>query len=202
MSEITTLEVQNKDKTRANLYLDGEFFAGISIELCVKYGLKKGLEVDEKFLSEIIFEDNKGKALSKAINYMGSSIKCTKQIKDYLKKKEYSSDVIEYVINKMQEYKYLDDYAYCRAYISTYSSKYGKLKLISSLRSKGVKEEIIDEVIEEDNLKDSIENVAKKYMKNKEFSKENLIKLNRFLYSRGYDFDSINTTINKLKSED
>ena len=37
MSEITSIDLQAKDKNRANLYVDGEFFAGISIELCVKY---------------------------------------------------------------------------------------------------------------------------------------------------------------------
>ena len=36
MSKITAIEVQAKDKTRANVYLDDEFFAGISIELIIK----------------------------------------------------------------------------------------------------------------------------------------------------------------------
>ena len=202
MSEITAIEVQSRDKTRANVYLDGEFFAGVSIELCVKHSLKKGQEVDEKFLQELIFEDDKGKALSKAVKYMGANLKSCQQIREYLKKKEYSKDIIDYVIDKMKEYKYLDDEAYARAYISTYSSKCGKLKLIQALKAKGIKDTTIDNVFAEDELKmqDSIDKVASKYLKNKELTQETLIKLNRFLYSRGYEFDQINSYINSLKS--
>lgn len=203
MSEITAIEVQSKDKTRANIYLDGEFFAGISIELCVKHQLKKGVEVDEKFLQEIVFEDDKGKALNKAVKYIGANLKSCQQIRDYLKKKEYSSEVVDYVIDKMIEYKYLDDEAYAKAYISAYSSKYGKMKLIQALKSKGIKDSTIDNVFSEEdlNMKDSIESVGAKYLKNKEISQETLIKLNRFLYSRGYEFDQINSYINNLKNK-
>ena len=102
MSKITALEVQVKDKSRANLYLDDEFFAGVSIELVVKHQLKKDMEVDEKFLADIIFEDDKGKALSKAIKYMGSNIKSCSQIREYLRKKEYAPEIIDYVIDKMK----------------------------------------------------------------------------------------------------
>jgi regulatory protein len=105
MSEITAIEVQSKDKTRANVYLDGEFFAGVSIELCVKHGLKKGLDVNENFLQEIIFEDDKGKALSKAVKYMGANLKSCQQIRDYLKKKEYSKEIVDYVNNELLNYQ-------------------------------------------------------------------------------------------------
>lgn len=201
MSKITALEVQVKDKSRANLYLDDEFFAGISIELVVKHQLKKDMEVDEKFLADIIFEDDKGKALSKAIKYMGSNIKSCSQIREYLRKKEYAPEIINYVIDKMEEYKYLDDEAYAKAYISAYSYKYGKIKLIQALKSKGISDKTIDSVFAEEDLKmqDSIDKVASKYLKNKEITSETIIKLNRFLYSRGYEFDQINSYINGLK---
>ena len=201
MSKITALEVQVKDKSRANLYLDDEFFAGISIELVVKHQLKKDMEVDEKFLADIIFEDDKGKALSKAIKYMGSNIKSCSQIREYLRKKEYAPEIIDYVIDKMKEYKYLDDEAYAKAYISAYSYKYGKIKLIQALKSKGISDKTIDSVFAEEDLKmqDSIDKVASKYLKNKEITSETIIKLNRFLYSRGYEFDQINSYINGLK---
>ena len=92
MSKITAIEVQAKDKSRANIYLDDEFFAGISIELVIKHQLKKDMDIDDKFLADIIFEDDKGKALAKAIKYMGSNLKSCAQIRDYLRKKEYATE--------------------------------------------------------------------------------------------------------------
>lgn len=199
---ITKIEVQKNHDDRANLYVDDKFYAGIAIELVMKHGLKKGLEIDKETLDEIILNDEKGHALSKAVKYISSNLKTTKQIKDYLKKKEYNPQTIDYVIDKMNEYKYLDDEGYAKAFVLTYSKKYGKLKLVAALRSKGVADSIIDEVLEPDNLPESnIKAVADKYLKNKERNSQTYLKLSRFLYSRGYEFDEINRLINEYKKD-
>lgn len=197
--KITKLEVQKNDKNRVNLYVDDEFYSGIPAELVYLEHLKTGLEIDEKDLKKIIFENEKSKAMSRVTKYIGSSLKTQKQIRDYLRKKEYSDDTIEFVMSKLVEYNYIDDQKYAQAYVLTYGKKYGKLKLISQLKVKGVSEEIIECVLE-DNKVDSIESVASKYLKNKVMSYEVSQKLFRFLYSRGYEFDEINSYINKLKS--
>ena len=197
--KITKLEVQKNDKNRVNLYVDDEFYSGIPAELVYLEHLKTGLEIDEKDLKKIIFENEKSKAMSRVTKYIGSSLKTQKQIRDYLRKKEYSDDTIEFVMSKLAEYNYIDDKKYAQAYVLTYGKKYGKLKLKSQLKVKGVSEEIIECVLE-DNKVDSIESVASKYLKNKVMSYEVCQKLFRFLYSRGYEFDEINSYINKLKS--
>ena len=198
--EITKIEMQKSNDERANLYLDEKFFSGISLELVVKEHLKVGMEIDENKLSELILEDEKGKALSKAVKYIGSNLKTEKQLRDYLKKKEYNSATIDYVMDKLKEYDYLNDENFAKAYILTYSKKYGKLKLKSQLKMKGINEGIINSLLE-DVQSDSIDLVAKKYMKNKELTYENLQKLMRFLYSRGYEFDDINSCVNRLKGD-
>ena len=197
--KITKLEVQKNDKNRVNLYVDDEFYSGIPAELVYLEHLKTGLEIDEKDLKKIIFENEKSKAMSRVTKYIGSSLKTQKQIRDYLRKKEYSDDTIEFVMSKLVEYNYIDDKKYAQAYVLTYGKKYGKLKLKSQLKVKGISEEIIECVLE-DNKVDSIESVASKYLKNKVMSYEVSQKLFRFLYSRGYEFDEINSYINKLKS--
>lgn len=204
MSEITNLEVQKKDDRRVNLYLDDKFYAGISIELVMKHHLKKGFEIEKSLLDELILEDEKGKALDKAVRYMSSALKTTRQIRDYLRKKEFSPQTIDYVVDKMIEYRYLDDEAFAKAFVATYSNKYGKLKLISALKSKGVGDSVIDSVMNAEDLKmeDSIENTANKYLRNKERKSETYMKLSRFLYSRGYEFDDIKSLINRLKGEE
>jgi len=199
MSIITKLEYQKNNPERANLYLDDKFYSGISVELCIKEHLKTGLEIDEDKLNELILEDEKSVAFTKAINYVSNNYKTKKQVRDYLYKKEYNRNTIDYVIDKMEEYKYLDDEAYAKQFVLTYSKKYGKLKLISGLKSKGISDSIIDNLFEEIEVESSIETVANKYLKNKIIDEKTYIKLSRFLYSRGYQFDEINSYINKLK---
>ncbi len=196
MPEITKLEVQKNNKERANLYIDEKFYAGVSVELCIKHHLKKGIEIDVDELDKLILEDEKESAFTKAIKYISSNLKTTSQIKDYLHKKGYCDNTISYVIDKMTDYKYLDDAAYARAFIHTFSSKYGKTKLISALKSKGITDYVIEDVFAEGvQMQDSIESVANKYMKNKDVTLQALNKLSRFLYSRGYEFDEINKIV-------
>ena len=200
MSLITKIEVQKKDDTRANIYVDDKFYAGMSIELVIKSQLKKGAEIDTQLLDDIIIEDEKSSALSKALKYSSNNLKTKKQIRDYLKKKEYNSQTIDYVIEKMSEYNYLDDEAYAKAYLLTYSKKYGKLRLINDLKSRGISESIIDNLFaDEIEIVDSIEDVANKYLKNKEINDQTLVKLNRFLYSRGYEFEDISRLLSQIR---
>ncbi len=198
--EITKVEIQKNHDNRCNLYLDDEFYAGVSLELVVKYHLKTGVILEKQELDNLILEDEKGKALSKAVKYLGANLKTKKQLRDYLKKKEYNPQTIDFVISKMEEYDYLNDENFAKAYILTYSKKYGKLKLKSELKLKGVSDEIIDKYLD-DFKSENIESVALKYLKNKERTFDTFQKLSRFLYSRGYEFDDINACINSLKGD-
>lgn len=198
--EITKVEIQKNHDNRCNLYLDDEFYAGVSLELVVKYHLKTGVILEKQELDNLILEDEKGKALSKAAKYLGANLKTKKQLRDYLKKKEYNPQTIDFVISKMEEYDYLNDENFAKAYILTYSKKYGKLKLKSELKLKGVSDEIIDKYLD-DFKSENIESVALKYLKNKERTFDTFQKLSRFLYSRGYEFDDINACINSLKGD-
>lgn len=200
--QITKIEFQKKHDDRANLYIDDEFYAGVSVELVLKEQLKKGMEISKETLDELILEDEKGTAFSKSVKYLSSTLKTEKQIRDYLRKKEYNPNTIDYVIDKLNEYKYLDDENYARSFVLTYSNKYGKLKLISALKSKGISDKIIDNVFSEDlEIKSNIRSVADKYLKNKELNAQTYLKLSRFLYSRGYEFDEINRIINEIKKD-
>ena len=200
--QITGIEFQKRHDDRVNLYVDDEFYAGVSVELILKEQLKKGMEISKEELDQIILEDEKGSAFNKAVKYLSSTLKTEKQIKEYLKKKAYNPSTIEYVLDKLKEYKYLDDENYSRSFVLTYSNKYGKLKLISALKSKGVSDRIIDSVFSEDlELESNIRPIAEKYLKNKEKNPQTYMKLSRFLYSRGYEFDEINRLINELKKD-
>ena len=130
IAKITKIEVQKNNNQKANLFLDEVFFSRIYLDTCVKYGLKSGLEIEEDKLKQIIHESEKKLAVNFAVNYIGSAIKTRKQIRDYLKKKEFDAESIEYVVSKLEEYKYIDDEACVASYVNFYSSKYGKNKII------------------------------------------------------------------------
>lgn len=195
---ITKIEIQKNNDDRVNIYLDDRFYCGMSLEIVMKQNLKVGSDIDTAKLDNLILDDEKYKATEKAVKYISNNLKTTKQIKDYLKKKNYSEITINYVLEKLKEYGYINDENYAKSFILTYSKKYGRLKLKSLLIQKGISELIINSLLEEVKS-DNLELVATKYLKNKEINSNTYVKLSRFLYSRGYDFDDINSFINRLK---
>ena len=199
MGKITRLEVQARHKDRVNLYIDDVFVTGLTLDTAVKNGLKIGKDVDEEFVVDMIFDSEKQSAFNKTANYMKSSIKTVKQIKEYLNKKGYDEAVINAVVEKLKEYKYLDDSQYVTAFVNTNKSKYGVRKLREKLKQKGVADENLSVLDDYEEDVDALKKVAEKYMSHKEKTPENYNKLYRFLAMRGYNFDDINACVNEIK---
>ena len=81
MNEITAITPQVKDKRRCNIYVDGRFCCGLTLEATVKNRLKVGQVVTEEFLSEIQLESEKNTAFDKALTHLSATRKTEKQIR-------------------------------------------------------------------------------------------------------------------------
>ena len=57
MSKITKIEPQVKNKDRVNIYLDGEFKLGCSLELAMLNHLKNDVEISDEQLEQLVFEN-------------------------------------------------------------------------------------------------------------------------------------------------
>lgn len=201
--KITKIEKQKNSADRFSIFLDGEFYSGIYIDTCVKYGLTEDMDIKEEFLKEILFESDKSIALNKTAKYISSALKSKEQVTKYLQGKGYFNEVIDFVIDKLEEYNYINDEEFVTAYINTYSHKYGKYKLKANLLQKGINSQLIDNYMKLFDFNDEvIYNLAKKYVKNKTLDYNTSQKLIRFLLSRGFSFDEISPVIEKLKNEE
>ena len=190
MSEITSIEPQKHDKNRCSIFIDGRFYCGLTLEAAIKHRLKAGMHVEKSFLDEIQLETEKSAALDKALTHISASMKTEKQIKDFLNKKGYTDAVCEYVLERMRYYGFLDDYAYCKAYIGGVSGR-GKRLIEADLLRRGADKGAIERALlemEEDG--DGAKQLAQKYLRGKERTKENLFKTVKYLAARGYDYDT------------
>ncbi len=204
MAKITSITAQVKNKKRCNLFIDGEFFAGVSIETVMKERLKVGLEVDQKALADIILANDKIEAIEKAVQYCSKTLKTKKQVKTYLLGKGYSQDIVWHCIDKLAEYNLINDQEYAKRYLESTSKSQGKRLAEYKLMMKGVKKEDV-ELVYDDLEIPSNENaklIAEKYLKNKEITKENLVKAYRYLISRGFSYDDASFAISAFKEED
>lgn len=196
MPKITDIQIQKNNKTRANVYIDGEFAFGLEMLTVMKSGLKIGADVSAEKLEEAVFDSEKTAAFDKAMGYLGRSMKTVRQMKDYLTKKGYSQSVAEYVVDKLLDYKYLDDEQYAKLYAEQSSANKGNRRIQQELMQKGVSRQNAERfLIDGETAQAAAEKLAEKYMKNKTGDVKTLQKLQRYLLSRGYEFDTVNAVV-------
>ncbi|MCH5156843.1 MAG: RecX family transcriptional regulator [Clostridiales bacterium] len=201
MPKITDMQIQKNNKTRANVYIDGEFSMALEMLTVMKLGLKIGQEVSQERLAEAVFDSEKSVAFEKAVAYLGRGMKTVKQMRDYLNKKAYSPEVVDYVIGRLKEYRYLDDVAYAKLYVEHNSATKGERRLKQELVNKGIAVQLAEEhsQLDSEQALTDAERLAEKYMRNKPQDVKTLQKLQRYLLSRGYGYDIVNNIIPNYK---
>lgn len=202
MSEITSIEPQVKDKNRCNVYIDGRFYCGIKLEVAIKYRLKAGMHIEKEKLDEIQLETEKSQAVDKAMTHLSATMKTEWQMRDFLAKKGYTEAVIDYVMERLAYYNFVDDYAYCRAYVNSVSGK-GRRAIEADLIKRKAKREAIASVLDEfEESDDEAFELLQKYLRGKELNKANLMKGYKYLLSKGFSYDTAQSATEKIENED
>lgn len=200
MPTITDITLQKK-KSRANVFLDGEFVCGLNNITLVKNGLKIGKEITKEELLKIHNESERESAFEKALSLLSRQKYTKKAISDKLKSKEYEEDIIKQVIEKLTEYGYISDLDFANSFISANKNK-SKRMLEVNLLKKGLGRETIKKALEENTTdeeeKEKCLKATEKYLKNKELDEKTLQKLKSHLVYKGFSFDNINYAIRKL----
>lgn len=204
MSLITAISVQEKRKERCNIYVDGEFFAGVPTETVYSLRLKVGDNTDSEKLKEIIDTAEKSDAVNKAADYISKCMKTKRQVKDYLVKKGYSETAAYYAVDKLKEYGYICDKDYSSRFIDSTRKTQGKKLIEYKLMMKGVKKEDIAGAFEEKDYtgKEDAAALAQKHMRGKEPTKENVAKTYRYLLGKGFSYDEAEHAVRLFKGED
>lgn len=200
--KITAVEKQKHNPKRYSVFLDGEFAFGIDeIDLLYYKILKKDELTDEEY--NIITENCVySKAKERALKYIAYKARTEKEVYRKLIELEYSSEIIERVLEFLCYYNYVDDEKYAESYFREKFNLngYGKERIIFELMRKGVSAEIIEKVSAEtefdeyDETEKAVLLVEKKYRTIIESGNLNINDKNKiigFLKRRGYSFDII-----------
>lgn len=219
MNEITEIEQQKKNPKRVNVFLDGKFSFAVSVESKIVNKLKTGERLSPQKVQKLIFDDQVERLYDKAIKFLSYRPRSEKEVRDSLllklrltdkgeEEKKNFEHSIEEAIKKLEKIGQIDD----REFASWWVEQRTKFKKTSprvvklELLKKGVKKEIIDEVIAENELNPlelAIEAGRKKlknYQKNdKKIFKE---KMGRFLASKGFDWETVKEAVDSLSQQE
>ena len=204
MATITKIEEQ-KNKKRVNIFVDDAFFCGLLKETAVIFALKVGKTVEPETLNKAVFESEVKRAFEKSMDYLSSRMYSSKEISDKLLKKSFEKDVCQKAVEKLREYKYIDDELFAKQFIEQ-NKRYSKLMIENKLKTKGISNSIINAVFSEfddGNEYEICKKLAEKYAKSHDvISKEGKQKLFVSLARKGFGFDLIKSATKDITSYD
>ncbi len=203
MKTITQISMQTHSDKHCNIYLDGTYYCSLRLETVVENRLKVGQVISTEKLDEIQISSLYTHALDKAMGLLSKSNKTEKQVRDYLQKKGFTLSLRDKVIEKLKDYRFINDELYAENYAECYKFKKGKYLIERELKIKGCGEEVIKkalENVEEDT--DSAYEIAVKFLKGKERDKKTLSSVYRKLLSKGYGYDTCNEVMDRLKDKE
>lgn len=205
MAIITKIEVQKRNKERVNLFLDGEYALSISAELVYKEHLKVKDNIDYDKLKLLAEKEGFAKCKESALRIVERNYKTEKQVREKLKLKGYEENAIDYSIEFLKEYNFINDNYYASAFINDKSNSMGSQKIKYNLIQKGVSKEIIEEAlsnVNKENERDIALEIAKKKLvviKKKENDNYKISgKLYRYLISKGYEMDIVSDVVKEV----
>lgn len=173
----------------------------------IKYNLLKPREISDKELEEVINYNNYIEAYNKALTYISYKQRTKKEIKDKLC--NYSIDVIDKVIKKLDELSLLDEKKYIEAFINDQINlgNKGPFYIKKELKKLNINIDYIDEILNNINEDVWIEKVKKivdkKINTNKKLSKESLLlKIKNDLILLGYSKNIIDKVLSNIIIEE
>lgn len=205
---ITRVAQQKHDPERVGVFIDDEFAFGLTLEIAIREGLKKGVELSIEAQQALLNDEEGHRARAVALNYVDYQARTVEEVRRKLCKKGYndvdSEDAIQYLLG----YGFLDDEAYAKSYVRGRfaGSGYGPRRLRAELIRKGVSSSIIanalTELVKEVDLESKARQLAHRRWES--LSREPDIrkrkkKLFDYLVRRGFDYHIVSRIVDESR---
>jgi len=158
-------------------------------------------------IAELKELDDTAKATDAAIRLLTARPRAVREIRDRLRRKEYDDETIERVIERLRDWRYIDDEAFARYWVENRESNRprGRRLLEQELRLKGVERETVSHAIEDaeiDERAGALE-IARAKLRSYRGEEEAVARrrLGGFLARRGYGYDVVKPVLDELFGE-
>lgn len=193
---ITKISPAVKTEGRYNVFVDNEFSFSLDETQLVTLGLKKGDAIDEVQLSELKNESDFGKNYIRAVDLISRRLRSEREIRDYARRKQWTEDNTERVIDRLCERGYLNDERFAESFVRSRANtrNFSAKRMKVELQKKGVKPDIITNILAESD--DYDEMAALRKMIAKKINKyDDERKLVAYLARQGFKYDDIKSAL-------
>lgn len=188
------------DKKRRKLFADGEFLFALYLGEIRQFGLEEGGELSEelyqKILREVIFK----RARERAVYWLKCSARTEEELRRKLRDGSYPSAAVEYVIELLKRYGYIDDEEYARNFIEVHSRGKSCAELTAQLSRKGISRACVSRLMEENPINE--EEQIRRILEKRRFSpgeadQKETAKQISYLMRKGFSYDTVRRVISE-----
>lgn len=206
---LTIISVKQDKKFRRmyHIYTEAEAeqpLLSVHEDILVRYRLMKDRMLDKSEIDKIRKEDERYRAYALAIQYLGAKPRTRKQIQQYLQRKEFEDENIQYALDRLEKEHIVDDEEYARQFASgrLRNSLKGRRWIKQELQQRGVSKEAAAEAT--DALDREVELIAAKKAAEKKARslkgelRDRKRKLMGYLMRRGFPTDIVMEAIKSI----
>ena len=196
-------------KDKIHIYIDGEYLLTIDEMFWFSCGYISGDEIDEEELTA--FKEAAGSrcAFNSALNSLDYRDHSEREIRTKLLRK-YDADCVEEAVRKLVELDLVNDERYAENYARELyeHKKFGKMRIKSELRAKGIAADIANEAVdalfeeeEPDNIQRIVDIIGKRYY-NRMNDDVGRKKVFAALQRMGYSFSDIREAMSEFSDDE
>lgn len=196
-------------KDKIHIYIDGEYLLTVDEIFWFSCGLVSGDEINEDELTA--FEEAAGsrRAFNSALNSLDYRDHSEKEIRAKLLRK-HDADYVDEAVEKLIELDLINDERYAENYARELfeRKKFGKMRIKSELRAKGISADIANAAVEElfeeeepDNVQRIVDIIGKRYYNrmNDEVGRKKVFSA---LQRMGYSFSDIREAMSEFSDDE
>ena len=208
MPVITKITKQKRDKERYNIFLDDVYSFSVHESNLVKFGLTKGMSLDNWEQEDLIYEEEIQRAFNRALHFLSFRMRSEHEVKQKLLEAEFGDAVIQEAIIKLKKLGFLDDHAFSEALLHTQknTTSKGPNAIKQEMKNKGIDSSVQDAVLEEydpmEQLKTAKRLAEKAASKHASIAPAQLKqRIQNALLRKGFSFDIIKEAIDSIEFE-
>ena len=189
------------DKRKSKVFLEEGFAFVLYRGEVERFGIEEGKELEADVYQRILTEVLLGRAKERALYLLKSSGKTEAWMKKKLQEAGYPEEAVDYAMNFLKEYGFINDRAYAESYVRSYGNRKSRRQLVYDLQQKGVCQEYIEESFSQSKVDDeesARQLLCKRLRGKREISYEEKGRLSAYLGRKGYSYEIINRVIREL----
>lgn len=190
--KITDIKPAVKTVGRWNIFVDGKYSFSLSETQLFDTGVRVGRELDEDELASLKNDSEFGKAYARALELIFRRLRSRKELYDYAYKKEWTPELRDRVIEKLENKGYVNDHKFAESWVRSRTAikPSSRRKLELELRQKGVSSSVISEALHSEGEHDELAALRRMVEKKRaRYSDEQ--KFMAYLARQGFSFDAI-----------